>query len=174
MADLFTATNSISSSSISREGNSFYTMKLIPLSYRMQMNSKALVSIIITIISLIISIIFASIYFKLGLFSILLIIVCILSTIKTSYMGILLDAMNPKLVWDDEINALRGNKSVFINMSISIMASILLVGLIFLLKIISIPFIFKALITILIMLVSIFITYKLCMNKGEKYIVNIE
>lgn len=32
-----------------------------------------------------------------------------------------MDSINPKLVWDDEVNALRGNYNIFYNMALSIL-----------------------------------------------------
>lgn len=63
---LITATNSIASSSISREGNSFTYMKVIPLSYKKQIKIKIISSIIVSFISLFLTILVLSIIYKFG------------------------------------------------------------------------------------------------------------
>ena len=46
-----------------------------------------------------------------------------------TYLGIVLDSIQPKLIWDDEINALRGNVNVFFNMAFAIFAIVFFSGL---------------------------------------------
>ena len=55
----------------------------------------------------------------------------IISVLVISILGVLIDSIQPKLVWDDELNALRENYNTFIVMGISllIMIIILLFGL---------------------------------------------
>ena len=123
---LVTAANSIASSALTREGSHFAFMKYIPLSYMAQINIKALVSIIISGVGMILYVIAASLYLQIGIkLMIFCCIVSLLSVTFTSYFGIFMDSVNPKLVWDSELNALRGNYNIFFNMA----AAILLEGL---------------------------------------------
>ncbi len=119
---LVTAANSIASSSFTREGNHFAFVKYIPLSYISQINIKALISIIISGTGMIIYVIAASLYLNIGIK--LMIFCCIISLISVtfvSYFGIFMDSVNPKLIWDSELNALRGNYNIFFNMATAIL-----------------------------------------------------
>ncbi len=119
---LVTAANSIASSSFTREGNHFAFVKYIPLSYIAQINIKALISIIISGTGMIIYVIAASLYLNIGIK--LMIFCCIISLISVtfvSYFGIFMDSVNPKLIWDSELNALRGNYNIFFNMATAIL-----------------------------------------------------
>ena len=118
---LLTALNCLASSAITREGKHFEVMKYMPVPIMTQLNAKALVSIVISGAGLIVYIVTAfailGIDFRFIIFSVLL---SILSVIFTTYLGIYIDTMNPKLIWEDEVNALRGNYHVFYNMALEI------------------------------------------------------
>lgn len=120
---LVTAANSIASSALTREGKHFAFMKYIPLSYIAQINLKALVSIIISGAGMLIYVIAAAFYLKLGIkLSIFCCIISLLSVSFVSYFGIFMDSVNPKLIWDDELNALRGNYNIFFNMALAMLS----------------------------------------------------
>lgn len=119
---LITSANSIASSSITREGSHFAFMKYIPMDFMTQINIKAGVAILISGLGMIIYVIIAGILFALN--SMLVLFTCLVSlfsVIFASYFGIYMDSINPKLVWDDEVNALRGNYNIFYNMALSIL-----------------------------------------------------
>ncbi len=119
---LITAANCIASSALTREGKHFAFMKYIPLSYIAQINIKALVSIIISGAGMIIYVIAAALYLNLGIkITIFCCLVSLLSVSFVSYFGIFMDSVNPKLIWDDELNALRGNYNVFFNMAVAML-----------------------------------------------------
>ena len=119
---LVTAANSIASSSLTREGSHFSFMKYIPLSYMAQLNIKASVSIIISGTGMLIFVIAACLYLNIGIM--LMVFCCIVSLLSVAfatYFGIFMDSVNPKLVWDSELNALRGNYNIFFNMAAAIL-----------------------------------------------------
>lgn len=119
---LVTAANCIASSAFTREGKHFAFVKYIPLSYMAQINIKALVSIIISGTGMIIYVIMAGIMLRFGIkFVIFCCIVSLLSVSFVSYFGIFMDTISPKLIWDDELNALRGNHYIFFNMAVAIL-----------------------------------------------------
>lgn len=119
---LVTAANSIASSSLTREGNHFAFIKYIPLSYIAQINIKALISIIISGTGMLIYVIAASLYLNIGIKLITFCcIISLLSVTFASYLGIFMDSVNPKLIWDSELNALRGNYNIFFNMATAIL-----------------------------------------------------
>ena len=131
---LITAAGSIPASAITREGNSFIFMKYIPLSIRTQINIKAGMSVLLTQSVMTVYIIFMGIVFHLHIVNIIYyILVSLAGVIFVTYMGIVLDTVNPKLLWDDEINALRGNSTVFFCMAYAMIIVALIFGLSFVL-----------------------------------------
>ncbi|MCR5462411.1 MAG: hypothetical protein K6E87_05025 [bacterium] len=172
---LITATNSIASSSISREGNSFTYMKVIPLSYKKQIIIKIISSIIVSFTSLFLTILVLSIIYNFGVINtILYLLLSFISVVFISTLGVFLDTVNPKLIWDDEINALRGNHNVFINMAFSILISGLLLGIIFLLRFLNIGIVLAFIISFIIVIMFAITTYILTMKYGPKNIERIE
>ena len=119
---LVTAANCIASSAITREGKHFAFMKYIPMSYMTQLNIKALVSILISGTGMLVFVIAAGVYLKIGVkLMILCCLISLLSVVFATYFGIFMDSVNPKLVWDSELNALRGNSNIFFNMAMAIL-----------------------------------------------------
>ena len=124
--------STISSSSFSREGKHYDFIKYIPLSFNKVLFSKIFVAFIISFIGIIFYVfifaIMSRMRFTVFLLSLLFIII---SVLVISILGVLIDSIQPKLVWDDELNALRENYNTFIVMGISllIMIIILLFGL---------------------------------------------
>lgn len=125
LAALTAAGNGLASSAITREGSAAFFMKYIPVPYRLQLLVKASVSVIISILSYLLDVLIIKkvlylnqkdtlYYFFIG--TLMIIIICCL--------GLLLDTKNPKLVWEDEVNALRANLGVFLNMAEAIMISL--------------------------------------------------
>lgn len=115
---LVTAANCIASSAITREGSHVAFMKYIPLSYMAQINIKAFISILISGLGMVIYVIAAALYLNMSIKLILFCcVISLLSVIFTTYFGIFMDSINPKLVWDSELNALRGNYNIFFNMA---------------------------------------------------------
>ena len=154
---LLPALNSIASSSFSREGKNFYFMKYIPMDYSSQVYVKLLVSFIIAFIGVnVFSLIF---YLVIGLkvsTAFIFLIISFLSILFICSLGIIIDSINPKLVWDDELNALRENSNNFIVMGISIFVFIVLAGLCYLLyKSFGLAFAFTSILLILILLNAI-------------------
>ena len=154
---LLPALNSIASSSFSREGKNFYFMKYIPMDYSSQVYVKLLVSFIIAFIGVnVFSLIF---YLVIGLkvsTAFIFLIISFLAILFICSLGIIIVSINPKLVWDDELNALRENSNNFIVMGISIFMFIILAGLCYLLyKSFGLALAFTSILLILILLNSI-------------------
>ena len=119
---LITAANSIASSAITREGKHFAFIKYIPMPYMEQLNVKAMVSIIISGGGMLVYVIAAAIYLGMGIkMTLFCCLLSLLSVSFVSYFGIFMDSISPKLIWDDELNALRGNYYVFFNMAVAIL-----------------------------------------------------
>jgi ABC-2 type transport system permease protein len=119
---LIPAMNSIASTSFSREGKHFSFMKYIPVSYKEQWLAKYLISMIISFIGINI---FATIFYiliRLDILTILVLyIIRLLQVSATNLIGMYIDSIQPKLIWDDENNALRENFNTFISMSVALL-----------------------------------------------------
>lgn len=119
---LLPAMNTIASTSFSREGKHFSFMKYIPVSYKEQWLSKYLISFIISFIGINIYTTVFYILIKLDIMTtIIYYIISILSISSINLLGMYIDSIQPKLIWDDENNALRENYNTFISMSIAIL-----------------------------------------------------
>ncbi len=156
MAALTTAANSLASSAFTREGAHIDFMKYIPVDYKTQIQVKGLISIVISFISYLIDVAILTyilkptagqvVYYIIGGFTLVFFITC---------LGIFLDSHHPKLIWEDELNALRGNLNVFFNMAFAILATGIIVGAGFLLYLIphsTIGFIYAIYMILLLLL----------------------
>lgn len=173
---ILTALNCLASSAITREGKHFEVMRYMPVDIMTQINSKALISIAISGAGLVVYIITAFIILGISpiltVYSVLLSILCV---VFTTYQGIYLDTMNPKLVWEDEVNSLRGNYYVFFNMAISLMlTAVVCAGTYLLFNNSIIPL--GAALSLMIVLAAalVFIFYALCKKKGTANLLSIE
>ena len=123
------ALNSISASSFSREGKHFSFMKYIPVKYGIQWIVKILCSFIISFIGINL---FTTLFFVIAGVPILWCIYYYLISFWIVYfvccLGIYLDSIQPKLVWDDEINSLRENYNTFMLMGFALLLFAIFVG----------------------------------------------
>lgn len=115
------AINSLSSNAISREGKHFSFMKYIPVPYFTQWNVKAFVGILFPAIGILIYFLPVCILLQMPIVHIVLFtLLSLMSITFVSHMGIYIDSIQPKLIWDDEMSALRENYNTFFSMAISI------------------------------------------------------
>lgn len=118
---LLTAMSGLSASSFTREGNHADLLKYIPVPYKTQINAKVVTSFIFTIPTTIIGVILCCVAIGSSLWLTLASVLgSAMTVVFTVYLGILFDSMHPKLVWDDELSALRGNMSTFFHMAVAI------------------------------------------------------
>ena len=109
-----TAMNSIASTSFTREGDHFSFIKYAPVSYRTQIGIKAGVSLVYSGITVAVTIIVLCICMHINVPSVIyFIVIGFLSVVCCTYIGLWLDATHPKLNWEDEYGALRGNLNAF-------------------------------------------------------------
>ena len=115
------AINSLSSNAISREGKHFSFMKYIPVPYFTQWNVKTFVGILFPAIGVLVYFLPACILLQIPVVQIVLFtLLSLMSITFVSHMGIYIDSIQPKLIWDDEMSALRENYNTFFSMAISI------------------------------------------------------
>ena len=167
---LLTAANSIAASAITREGKHYDTMKYWPISYRTQLHIKAAVSIMI-------SSVFVEGYLwifaktmKMPQAELLYdMLVCLLEVCVISYLGVFLDTINPKLIWDDELNALRGNYNIFFNMAYAMLLSALFTGVMALAYFATKLSLWQMRgLLLLALVVGVVWMERICIKKGEK------
>ena len=116
-----TSLNSISSNAISREGKHFHFMKSIPVEYKTQIFVKTLVGIVFSILGIMVFFIPSCLIMRIPFLHVIAyIILSILAITFVAYMGIYIDSLQPKLVWDDELSVLRENYNMFFSMAIVI------------------------------------------------------
>lgn len=169
---LITAANSIASSSITREGSHFAFMKYIPVPFMTQINIKAGVAVLISGLGMILYIIIAGIVFSLNaMFVMFTCLISLLSVMFASYFGVYMDSVNPKLVWDDEVNALRGNYNIFYNMALSILLEAVLCVLAYLLfSFVGVNEVILEIGLMIILVVFCGVSYLLCKTRATKNI----
>ena len=173
---LVTAVNCIASSALTREGKHFSFIKYIPVPYMTQLNVKALVSILFSGTGMILSVVLACIQLNTGIkFTLFCCLLSLLSVTFATYLGVYMDCINPKLIWDDELNALRGNYNIFFNMALAIVTEgILCAGSYFLFKYTNIGALFIIIIVFVLLMVLNSISYLLCYYRSKKLIEQIE
>ncbi len=122
---LTSAINVVASSSFSREGTSFWIMKIIPYSLKQQAFVKVLFSTSISIMGIIINCLIFKVYFNYGYIQIGVIsFVGILFAALWNLIGVLIDMKRPKLEWTNEIEAIKQNVNVFFSILLCIAISI--------------------------------------------------
>lgn len=107
--------NLITVTSLSREGTNIYYMKLIPMSYVKQIQAKILSGVVVSMVGILFMLVPAWIFFKIQFHLIFFaFIASILGMIFINYLGMIVDLIHPKLIWEQETAAVKNNlNSVF-------------------------------------------------------------
>jgi ABC-2 type transport system permease protein len=127
--------NPTASTAISREGKYIFTCKYIPISYKKQIISKVLSGVILNFIGLALLILTSSIILKPPFYLIIQItILSIIITFFTNFVGIFIDLMFPKLLWDNEQRAVKNNMNALISMILGFIILALTIGAVLLFK----------------------------------------
>lgn len=156
---LITAMSGLSTSAFTREGNHADLLKYIPVPYKTQIDVKAVIALLFTLPTSLLGIILLCIALNCTpLMTIACLIAGTSAVIATNYSGLLFDVMHPKLVWEDELSALRGNMSTFLHMAVAIGVGVLLAVLYFLLdQFMFIPVILAVMVLATVLL-SVYVT----------------
>ncbi len=102
--------NLITVTAISREGTNVYFMKFIPMSYFKQIQAKVFSGLIISSLGIILMLIPFGIVLKIPPLSLALAFcAALLSGVFINYLGIIVDMIHPKLVWEQEAAAVKQN-----------------------------------------------------------------
>ncbi|MEE0929859.1 MAG: hypothetical protein UIM53_02530 [Acutalibacteraceae bacterium] len=129
---LITAMSGLSSSSFTREGNHADLLKYIPVPYKTQVNVKVVIAVVFSLPAALLGVLLVCISIGCNaLLTLACLAGCLMAVMITIYTGVLFDAMHPKLVWEDELSALRGNMSTFLHMAVAIVIGVVLAVLYF-------------------------------------------
>jgi len=102
--------NLITPTAISREGTNVYFMKFIPMSYFKQIQAKVFSGLIVSLFGILFMLIPFGIVLGIPLLNLsLALIAALLSGIFINYLGIIVDMLHPKLVWEQEAAAVKQN-----------------------------------------------------------------
>ena len=102
--------NLITPTALSREGSNIFFMKYIPMSYVKQIQAKIASGLAVSLFGILFSLIAAIILLKMHPIVIALILVMsIQGMIFMNYLGMIVDLIRPKLVWEQEAAAVKQN-----------------------------------------------------------------
>ncbi|MDR3022207.1 MAG: hypothetical protein LBU60_06020 [Clostridiales bacterium] len=114
---------------ISREGDKFYHMKIIPVDYRLQVKAKLYVYKIISLISIVLSLTVYAAFSNAVTFALLaFIFMCMYSFAFTNFVA-LFDLSKPKLKWTTPNEVIKRNLNVQLPSFINILVTVVIFGL---------------------------------------------
>ena len=133
---LMGAMNSIAGSALSREGSNFNVMKVIPVSYSMQIAAKTGLGYAASVASSLFALAIVAVFLKIPLlFLLLMLIPLLIGALLPNLVGILIELHMPKLHWTNEQMAVKQNLNVLLEIlsgfalaALSIAGGVLLVG----------------------------------------------
>ena len=129
---LFASFNQTSSTALSREGRNYIFMKYIPISYKIQFLAKVSCGILFSLFMLLIT--FISIYFIFPYlpihYNVLILLSAILSMIWFNFIALMIDFLHPKLIWNNEAEAVKQNWFSSLVMLLALAISAILILLI--------------------------------------------
>lgn len=129
VALFFTCSSLAASTSISREGNSAWYMKIIPVSYFKQVSIKVFFAVALDLLGVIVASTIPIILYKIPLVYVLsLFIPLAIIVIAINYFNIWLDLRNPHVNWSEESVAVKQNISSLISILFT-MAMCTIVGI---------------------------------------------
>lgn len=133
---LFVAgSNSLSSTSFSREGKMFYISKLMPIDPAIQLKAKWIFGIIITIVIMLPTYVLGWYLFKIHLLSMIILIVLMFIGISAvNILSLWIDAMKPSFEWENPQKAMKGNLNVLLSLILTTILIGCIVGIVLLLK----------------------------------------
>lgn len=164
--------NSITATSISREGQNLYISKYLPASYKTQIMAKVLSGAIVSLIGVVIVLISAAVFLNIPLHLIIMIVIMSLFAIFcVSFTGVMIDLFHPKLNWDNEQKAVKQNLNPLFNMLLGLFFAVATIWGSFILN-------FGVLLTCGVIILAFgvvdFILYKVIATKGVKLFSEIE
>jgi len=119
---LFTSgMNVVASTAVSREGQTFWISKIIPVSPKQQVMSKFLVSFFVSFLGTIAMSVVMAIIFTLPIARLILIVVIgAVCSVPMTALNLLVDVLHPKLTWNNPQEAMKQNMNGLLGMLISL------------------------------------------------------
>ncbi|NLK87050.1 MAG: hypothetical protein GX279_06115 [Clostridiaceae bacterium] len=138
---LFTSgMNLVASTALSREGQTIWIAKMLPVSAKQQVAGKLVVSYVISAIGVLTTSLIMLIFLKIPiLWTVGATIVGLVGSVPMASLNLLLDVFHPKLVWNSEQEAMKQNINGGIGMLISLLVLVILGGIAVPMTIIEIP-----------------------------------
>ena len=100
-----------------------------------------------------------------------LILISTLCILFISLLGVLIDSIQPKLIWDDEANSLRENYNTFIVMGFALLVSVLLIFGVYFGMVTGFSRLFKGIVLIMVLIEMNLIVYRICIRKVSRNII---
>jgi ABC-2 type transport system permease protein len=168
----FVSTSGVTATAISREGQNLFVCKYLPVSYKDQIMAKVFSGVAVSLIGLLTIIIVAAAVLQISPAALMILFLAgLLGILFTSFTGILIDLLNPKLNWDNEQKAVKQNLNLMFNMLIGIAFG----GLVVLAEV-KFKFkyeLFSSLLIIVTLLLDI-ILYKFILTRGDRLFERLE
>lgn len=137
---LFTAgMNLVASTSLSREGKTFWITKLIPVSAQQQVTAKLILSFLISALGVVVT--GSVMYLFLGQSPAAILgisLVGLLGAVPMTALNLLLDIFHPKLVWNSEQEAMKQNMNGVLGMLLSLLVMLVLGAVAFVLMVLKV------------------------------------
>jgi len=119
--------NLIVSTAVSREGRTIWIAKMIPVSGKQQAAAKFLCGYTVSIFGVLVTSVIVYIFFKLPLlWTIAAAIVGLAGAVPMTALSLLVDVFHPKLVWNNEQEAMKQNMNGFLGMLLSILVTVII------------------------------------------------
>ncbi|WP_427339744.1 putative ABC transporter permease subunit [Caloranaerobacter sp. DY30410] len=126
------ATNSIASTSFSREGKQFWISRIVPIRVGYQLIGKILLSILLQLLTIVVILVAVSIFIRLKLSTVIIVLILgLLGSIPVFEIGLFIDITRPLLDWDNPQKAMKQNLNVLFSMLLGMVYLLLYAGLVF-------------------------------------------
>lgn len=125
---LFTSgMNLAASTSLSREGQTIWITKMIPVSARQQVNSKLIVGMIVSAIGIVVTGAILVLLLKLPILWVVgAAVAALVASVPMVALSLLLDVFHPKLIWNSEQEAIKQNMNGVLGMLFSVLILLIL------------------------------------------------
>ncbi len=169
----FNFTNAVA---ITKEGNNFFFMKIIPVPIKTQLRAKHAAGLVIGNISSFAYCIVVFVLFKMPpLMIVLALIISFLCTMFFNYTMLWIDILRPKLQWENETAAIKQNFNSVISMLLVMLSSVIISGVPILLHFVfGVNMILLAVIMIIGLLIANFLADKVVISGGVQKINEIQ
>jgi len=162
--------NVVASTAVSREGQTFWITKTIPVPAKQQVTSKLIVSCLVSALGILTTFVIMLVFFRLPTLGLVgVTFVGLIGTVPMVALNLLIDVYHPKLVWSTEQEAMKQNMNGFFGMLLSMLIMLVFGLTTFILMILKLPmwFVFFALgvLALLLGVVAVFVLFSVAEKK---------